>query len=274
MIQIPRLLEPQDLEYLIHDERLIIVDLSNHALYQQKHVPGAVHLRGNALVAGTGPMPGKNPGAEALQKVVQHLGIDQSKHVVLCDDEGGGWAGRLAWSLDLLGLTNWSYLNGGIVSWIKEGYVTEAGVNKPQSVDQVLVDGFTLPQRLISMEQLKASLGVAQFTIWDARSPDEFSGADARAERGGHIPGAINLEWTALIDQQRNLRIRDNAQQILDDLGLGKDKHIVTHCQSHHRSSFTYMVARILGYKNIAGYDGSWAEWGNSQETPIVLGME
>ena len=48
MIQIPRLLEPQDLEYLIHDERLIIVDLSNHALYQQKHVPGAVHLRGNA----------------------------------------------------------------------------------------------------------------------------------------------------------------------------------------------------------------------------------
>jgi thiosulfate/3-mercaptopyruvate sulfurtransferase len=272
MTPIPRLLEPQNLESLLHDERLVVVDLSNHALYQQKHVPGAVHLLGNALVVGTGQTPGKNPGVGALQTVAQHLGIDKSKHVVLYDDEGGGWAGRLAWSLDLLGLTSWSYLNGGIVSWIKEGYVTEAGMNQPKSVDQDLVSDFSNPQALISMQQITASLGMAEFAIWDARSPDEYSGAVARAERGGHIPGAINLEWTELIDQRRNLRIRGNSQQMLDDLGLGQDKQIATHCQSHHRSGFTYMVARVLGYKNIAGYDGSWAEWGNSEDTPIDMG--
>jgi 3-mercaptopyruvate sulfurtransferase SseA len=82
MIQIPRLLEPQDLEHLIHDERLIIVDLSNHALYQQKHVPGAVHLRGNTLVAGTGPTPGKNP-AKRLSSISALIRVNMWFYVTM-----------------------------------------------------------------------------------------------------------------------------------------------------------------------------------------------
>ena len=74
------------------------------------------------------------------------------------------------------------------------------------------------------------------------------------------------------MDPQRNLRLREDAQSILDSAGLTSDKTITTHCQSHHRSGFTYMVARILGYKNISAYDGSWAEWGNLDTTPVELG--
>jgi thiosulfate/3-mercaptopyruvate sulfurtransferase len=59
----------------------------------------------------------------------------------------------------------------------------------------------------------------------------------------------------------------------LDGAGLTKDKRIATHCQQHHRSGFTYMVARILGYDKIAGYGGSWAEWGNLDHTPIEYGI-
>ena len=74
------------------------------------------------------------------------------------------------------------------------------------------------------------------------------------------------------MNPQRNLRIREDAQAILNNAGLGKNKSVATHCQSHHRSGFTYMVARILEYKNISAYDGSWAEWGSLDHTPVERG--
>jgi thiosulfate/3-mercaptopyruvate sulfurtransferase len=271
---IPRLLEPALLETLLGSEQnndnLIIVDLCSDALYRQKHVPGAVHLQPGALMAGTAPYPGKLPAMEQLQNIIRYLGISAQSHVVIYDDEGGGWAGRFAWTLDLLGYENWSYLNGGIVAWIKEGFVTESEANQPVTSETTV--SIAKPEVLISADEIISQLDKANFAVWDARSPGEHSGNMVRSARGGHIPGAINIEWTELMDPQRNLRIRDDAQAILNNAGLDKDKSVTTHCQSHHRSGFTYMVARILGYKNISAYDGSWAEWGSLDHTPVERG--
>jgi thiosulfate/3-mercaptopyruvate sulfurtransferase len=273
-VDIPRLLEPAQLESLLSSTsdngNLIIVDLCSDALYRQKHVPGAVHLQPGALMAGTAPYPGKLPAMEQLENIIRYLGIDTHSHVVIYDDEGGGWAGRFAWTLDLLGFQNWSYLNGGIVAWIKEGFVTESQTNQPVASDSVA--SITNPEVLISADEIISQLGQADFAVWDARSPGEYSGNMVRSARGGHIPRAINIEWTELMDPQRNLRIRDDAAVILTAAGLGSDKSVTTHCQSHHRSGFTYMVARILGYPNISAYDGSWAEWGSLDHTPVERG--
>ena len=73
------LIEPRELEAKLDDSDLIIVDLCNQAHYQQKHVPGAVHLLGNHLVAGTPPTPGACPTLEQLQQVINYLGIDGKK---------------------------------------------------------------------------------------------------------------------------------------------------------------------------------------------------
>lgn len=271
---IPRLLEPALFETLLGSEQnndnLIIVDLCSDALYRQKHVPGAVHLQPGALMAGTAPYPGKLPSLEQLQNIIRYLGINAHSHVVIYDDEGGGWAGRFAWTLDLLGYKNWSYLNGGIVAWIKEGFVTESQANQPLASDTEV--SIANPKVLISADQVISQLSNSDFAVWDARSPGEYSGNMVRSARGGHIPGAINIEWTALMNPQRNLRIREDAQAILNNAGLGKNKSVATHCQSHHRSGFTYMVARILEYKNISAYDGSWAEWGSLDHTPVERG--
>ena len=271
---IPRLLEPALLDSMLGSvpemDNLIIVDLCSDALYHQKHVPGAVHLPPGSLMAGTAPYPGKLPTIEQLTNIIQYLGIDDDSHVVIYDDEGGGWAGRFAWTLDLLGYENWSYLNGGIVAWIREGFITQSQANRPPASSTAV--SIAKPKVLVNAEEIIDKLGHANFAIWDARSPGEYRGDMVRSARGGHIPGAINIEWTELMDQQRNLRIRDDAQEILDNAGLHRDKTITTHCQSHHRSGFTYMVARILGYENISAYDGSWAEWGSLDHTPIERG--
>jgi len=267
---IPRLLEPSELEAILDRDNLLIVDLCNPALYQHRHVPSAVHLSGSLLMAGTAPTPGKLPALEQLSNIIGYLGINADTHVVVYDDEGGGWAGRLVWTLDLLGYSNWSYLNGGIVSWVKEGFPTESKANQPASQNtQVSIAN---PSVRSDVDSITSKLDDANFAIWDARSPGEYRGDMVRSARGGHIPGAVNIEWTDLMDQQRNLRLREDAQAILDAAGLTQDKAITTHCQSHHRSAFTYMVARILGYKNISAYDGSWSEWGNLETTPVELG--
>ena len=267
---ISRLLEPSALEALLDAENLLIIDLCNPALYQQKHVPGAVHLSGSLLMAGTTPTPGKLPSLQQLSKIISYLGITDQTHVVVYDDEGGGWAGRMAWTLDLLGYSNWSYLNGGIVSWVKEGFSTQSEANQPASLS--IEANIANPNVRSDVGSIISKLKDSDFAVWDARSPGEYRGDMVRAARAGHIPGAINIEWTILMDQQRNLRLREDAQAILDAAGLTQDKVITTHCQSHHRSAFTYMVARILGYKNISAYDGSWAEWGNLDSTPVELG--
>ena len=94
------------------------------------------------------------------------------------------------------------------------------------------------------------------------------------AQRGGHIPGAINLDWLELIDRDNQMRLKDltELQARLNELGITADKTVITHCQTHHRSGLSYLLMKILGYPHIKGYHGSWGEWGNSETTPIEIG--
>jgi thiosulfate/3-mercaptopyruvate sulfurtransferase len=110
-----------------------------------------------------------------------------------------------------------------------------------------------------------------EVVVLDVRTPAEFAGDDVRAARGGHIPGAVNMDWTLAIDRGRNLRLKPEGdlRRMLEELGVTPDKEVIVHCQTHHRSAHTYMVLKSLGYPRIRGYDGSWSEWGNDQNTPI-----
>lgn len=61
------------------------------------------------------------------------------------------------------------------------------------------------------------------------------------------------------------------SPEVLEDLGITPDKEVITHCQTHHRSGFTYLVAKALGYPRVKGYAGSWSEWGNHPDTPVEV---
>lgn len=265
---LPFILEPDQLEQALGGGDLVIVDLSRPDVYAKAHVPGARHLDYARVVLHLPPVMGLLPDEDQLSEVLSGLGITPQSHVVAYDDEGGGKACRFLWTLDVLGHEHMSLLNGGLHAWANEGHKLSA--DKP-SVKPSQYEARIGSEHCADQDYIKSRLGSPNFALLDARSPAEFTGADARAEHNGHIPGAVNLEWMQALDKGRNLRLKpaDELGRMLAAIGIIPDKEVVTYCHSHHRSALTYVVLKSLGYRNIKGYPGSWSDWGNSEDTPI-----
>ncbi|MBP7229392.1 MAG: sulfurtransferase [Moraxellaceae bacterium] len=265
---LPLLLEPDDLNAHLQDANLLIVDLGKESVYQQAHVPGAILVNGKQLVSGELPAPGRLPSLERLAEAFSAMGLTPETHVVVYDDEGGGWAGRFIWTLDAIGHRHYSYLNGGIHAWLASGLSVEGTPNTPTRSSAV-IDLQSAP--VADIDYVLAHYRDADHVIWDARSPEEYAGTRILAQRGGHIPDARHYEWTQAMDRSNALRVRplNEVRAELAALGITADKTIITHCQTHHRSGFTYLVGKLLGFEHIKGYAGSWSEWGNRPDTPI-----
>ncbi|WP_106478663.1 sulfurtransferase [Phytohalomonas tamaricis] len=267
---LPLIIEPSELSQQLSDASLLIIDVPAKAeSYTEGHVPGAIYLDYRRLLAGTAPVANDVPEEQALSQLFSELGLTRDTHVIAYDDEGGGWAGRLLWTLELIGHTRYSYLNGGIHAWRAEQLPlsTEPHTPTPSSYHAEYLH----PEVLITREELAERLGDKSLVVWDARGPQEYRGEKGSNKHLGHIPGAVNFEWTDAMDRERQLRLRDYAELVteLEAKGITPDHEVATHCQSHHRSGFTWLVGKALGFDRMRAYPGSWQEWGNRDDTPI-----
>lgn len=249
------------------NSNILLVDLGSKERFLEAHIPGARLILPSETQAGP-PIPGLSPSDESLTTLMQRIGLSEDSHVVVYDDEGGGWAGRFIWLLDEIGHTKYSYLDGGILAWAASNLPIEKGfTSHPSSEIQVK----NRNNHSLFSEDIINSLSTNSLQIWDARSPMEYRGEKVNAAKGGHIPGALNYDWTNAMDQTRHLRLKplDQIVSELKAIGITVDRDTVTHCQSHHRSGLTYLLGKILNFKSIKAYPGSWGEWGNLPHTPI-----
>lgn len=265
---LPLIIEPADLKQHIDDDNLLIVDLSSPATYVQYHVPGAVFLNYEWLVRIEQPRMGLLPTEEQLNNVLSSLGLTNDTHVVVYDDEGGGRACRFLWTLDVAGFKNYSLLNGGLQAWSNHGNEISSEITYPTPGDYKVEMNF---DPVATRQYILDHLSDDNVVIFDNRSPAEYNGTKVFAQRGGHIPGAVNMDWMQTMDMEHDRRLKPEAElnELLEGMGVTKDKTIVMHCQAHHRSAHTYIVLKSLGYENIKGYPGAWSDWGNEPNTPI-----
>ncbi len=262
---LPLIIEPEHLEAHLSDPNLLVIDLCRPESYTTGHLPGAVPVSPADLICGIRPAVGKLPDLDHLNSLFSSIGYSPDKQLVAYDDEGGGWAGRFIWTLDVIGHKTSSYLNGGIHAWMALNLPL---TDEAPSVDPTDVQ-LELDYRFIAeKDDVLGAITDSNIQIWDARSAEEFDGTKVVSRRGGHIPGAINLDWLDTMDRDNHLKLRTDMQALLDSKGFDRQKSIITHCQTHHRSGLTYLIGKMLGY-NIRAYPGSWSEWGNETDTPI-----
>lgn len=269
---LPLILEPESLQDMLPSDSLLIVAVVQARVFASYHIPGSVLVEPAELVSGIKPAVGKLPDADRLSALFSRIGLRDDVHVVAYDDEGGGWAGRLIWTLDILGHHNYSYLNGGLAAWYKLGFPLHSTADEETASTSSSSDYTAVPDSslLVNMQDVLERLDDPDTVVWDARSEEEYNGSKVTALRNGHIPGAKNLDWLELMDRENDLRLQalPALASKLDSLGISKDKKVITHCQTHHRSGLSYLVGKALGY-DISAYDGSWSEWGNHADTPI-----
>tara|TARA_B110000858_G_scaffold17319_1_gene17478 strand:+ start:14107 stop:14844 length:738 start_codon:yes stop_codon:yes gene_type:complete len=240
------------------------------SVFNVHHIPGSVLIEPAELICGVKPAVGKLPTKDKLDALFSRIGLSSDKHIIVYDDEGGGWAGRLIWTLDIIGHENYSYLDGGLSAWLKMGFPLSNANTDETTAEPTKFSVKLREELLVSKDAVLASIDDAESIVWDARASEEFNGTKITALRNGHIPGAVNLNWLDLQDRENDLRLKPlpEIERQLNELGISKDKKIMTHCQTHHRSGLTYLVGKALGY-DIKAYDGSWSEWGNDLEVPI-----
>ena len=263
MSQSVSVIEPTELDLDAPD--LMLVQVTSVEVFQQARIPGAVLVTPQELVCGVPPASGRLPEPDQVLALFQRIGYTPDADIVVYDDEGGGWAGRFAWTLDIIGHTSWRYLNGGLHSWHAAGLPLEqGGASPPEANAGLSLELDTSP--IAEVEDVLSAIEDEGQIIWDVRSDDEYMGRRSGSARAGHIPGAVNSDWLTLKDAAQ--RISADLQATLANLGLKPGVKIITHCQTHHRSGLSYMLGRLNGL-DIRAYHGSWSEWGNRDDTPI-----
>lgn len=263
-------LDPEMLQAELSDNpQLLLIQVTTAEVFAQAHIPGAVLVLPAELVSGVAPATGRLPELERLKTLFSRIGYHTDADVVVYDDEGGGWAGRMGWTLDVIGHTDWRYLDGGLQAWQAAGLAFADTVEATPEPTDPIISIDTGP--IAEIPDVLATINDPDQVVWDVRSVEEYRGEKQASARVGHVPGAVNLDWLLLKDPARAQKIVPDIEARLADIGIDASKRIITHCQTHHRSGLSYMIGRILGF-DIRGYHGSWSEWGNREDTPVQTG--
>ena len=204
-----------------------------------------------------------------LTQKLRKLGIANDRPVVVFADPQQGWGedGRLVWMLRTLGHRQVVMVDGGYAALV----ATHPNPNpNPPPGDFVIHRNANWQ---IRREDLKSALGNLNPVIIDTRTPQEYAGATPHGEnRKGHLPGAVNLHFRSLLNQQGKLLPRDQILARLQEMGITKDTQIVAYCTGGIRSGWLTVVLSDLGFE-VKNYAGSMWEWaaGPSQDYPLTV---
>jgi thiosulfate/3-mercaptopyruvate sulfurtransferase len=254
--------------------RVVEVDL-NQEFYQQSHIPGAVgfdwytQLQHNCRR--------DLPSPTTFEELLATHGISDDSTIVVYGDNSNWFAAHLYWILTYYGHDEVYMLDGGRKYWTEHGFPTSATI--PSYTTRAYTTAGTFEQIRAYRGEVQKAINT-QNPIVDVRLPEEYCGTlaappgiDEGAQRGGHIPGAVNIVWSANVRSDGRFKSRSELAELYAEHNVTDESSVIVYCRIGERSSLTWFVlSELLGYRSVQNYDGSWTEWGNMIGTPISRG--
>jgi thiosulfate/3-mercaptopyruvate sulfurtransferase len=254
------------------DGQTVVLAVGKQDEYAAGHIPGSAYLDSAELRARTsGSVPDaltlELPAPDQARDVLSRLGVTDGSRVVLYSTgDNATMTARMYLTLDAMGLGGaTSILDGGLISWRSEGRPTTQDIPKPTHGNVQLCPRNDV---VASLDYVRSQMGKPNTAIVDARLPEYYSGEKIpQQRRAGHIPGAINIPFASLLDDNGRVLPAETLEQKFEAAGAHPGEQVITYCHIGQQASLAYFVARYLGY-DARMFDGSWQEWSAHSELP------
>ncbi len=246
----------QDLSKIMKKKDVVIVCATSEKGYKV-HITGSVNVPYSSLCDDK-PVKNLIKPAGDMAKLLGTKGVTPEKTIVVYDEGSGKYSGRMYWLLKYLGAPNVKMLDGNLIAWkAKRRPIT----GSPSKVAAGTFTAKADASILANIADVKSAAGNSSVVLVDARTPAEFAGTAKTELRKGHIPGAVNIDHTTLLDKKSLLKSNDALKPLFESKGVTKDKTVIAYCESSTRAGIVFLALKGLGYPNVKVYDGAYLEW-------------
>ena len=275
----------QDQRYLVDSRELgerlgavTLLDLRPAEDFSLGHIEGSRHLD----IYGVSLNDSSDAPLHAFLPIFRTLfgarGVSVDKPVVIYDHESGERAARAVWLLAVLGHPQVRILDGGAQAWTAAGKRLVRLTEAPLPSDPAKAPPTPPPFKgtpdldlLATRFDVQRAIDDGQSVIVDVRRESEYRGTERRARRAGTIPGAVHVFWRDHLDENGAFRPAHEIRALYASRGITPDKTIIPFCHGGYRSASTFLALKSLGYPRVRNYVASWGEWGNRDDSKIIV---
>jgi thiosulfate/3-mercaptopyruvate sulfurtransferase len=239
--------------------------------YAAGRIPGAVFFDIDDLSDATSPLPHMLAPPEKFSSRMRRLGVGDGAQIVVYDSLGVFSAARAWWMLRAMSHEDVFVLDGGLPAWTAAGFDIED--DPPMKRGERHFSARLRSDLVRNLGDMRRIVDAGAAQVLDARPPGRFAGRDPEPRpglRGGHMPGAINLPYTSLLTVEGRLKPSAELEAAFAAAGADPKAASVATCGSGVSAAVIALALARLGRWHTPIYDGSWAEWGGRDDTPVA----